>query len=467
MGVGTPPDLLHAIGCGVDMFDCVLPTHLAWQGTAFTSTGRVRVTRGAERARRRRRSTPRCACSTCRDASAARYLHHLFKCSEPLGPRLLSHPQPAPLPAADARGARRHRRRRLRRRSRASGWRRSIATSTPRCGVSDAARRAREPRGRAHARRRAGHAQPRRRARSCTRASGRSSRPSSSTSGSRACDERLTRRGGPSRWSSSTSGSAPARTRSRRAPPPKRSPTRRGAPRARQLRARPRRARAGAASTASAFGCDGEPADAARALLADGAHETRAHALAARPRRSPRGARARDGARRHRLLGSVLAARQPGAVDGGRVRGARRVAGPRCALYTYSASTATRLALLLAGWAVGVGDAIGDKAQTTAAAVGGQRSGAPARPRWLARLSRARRPPAARRARRRDRPRAARPPVRLALKGRNPSLSRRRYGHRAGWRSRPPPRRSSSRAGSSSAMSIRRCLSTMKPSSTA
>ena len=47
MGVGTPPDLLRAIGCGVDMFDCVMPTHLAWQGTAFTSTGRVRVTRGA------------------------------------------------------------------------------------------------------------------------------------------------------------------------------------------------------------------------------------------------------------------------------------------------------------------------------------------------------------------------------------------------------------------------------------
>jgi queuine tRNA-ribosyltransferase len=62
MGVGTPPDLLHAIGCGLDMFDCVLPTHLAWQGTA---------------------------CSTCTTFSRA-YLHHLFKCSEPLGPRLLS-----------------------------------------------------------------------------------------------------------------------------------------------------------------------------------------------------------------------------------------------------------------------------------------------------------------------------------------------------------------------------------------
>jgi queuine tRNA-ribosyltransferase len=88
MGVGTPPDLLYAIGCGVDMFDCVLPTHLAWQGTAFTSTGRVRVTRGANRLS----DDPldaRCACTTCR-TFARSYLYHLFKCSEPLAPRLLS-----------------------------------------------------------------------------------------------------------------------------------------------------------------------------------------------------------------------------------------------------------------------------------------------------------------------------------------------------------------------------------------
>ncbi len=88
MGVGTPPDLLHAIGCGVDMFDCVLPTHLAWQGTAFTSTGRVRITRGANRLAETALDG-RCACPTCATHSRA-YLHHLFKCSEPLGPRLLS-----------------------------------------------------------------------------------------------------------------------------------------------------------------------------------------------------------------------------------------------------------------------------------------------------------------------------------------------------------------------------------------
>ena len=88
MGVGTPPDLLHAIGCGVDMFDCVIPTHLAWQGTAFTSTGRVRITRGAQGAIDEPLDA-RCACSTCRTFMRS-YLHHLFKCSEPLGPRLLS-----------------------------------------------------------------------------------------------------------------------------------------------------------------------------------------------------------------------------------------------------------------------------------------------------------------------------------------------------------------------------------------
>jgi queuine tRNA-ribosyltransferase len=88
MGVGTPPDLLHAIGCGLDMFDCVLPTHLAWQGTAFASTGRVRITRGAHRLAEEPLDRA-CACSTCSTFSRA-YLHHLFKCSEPLGPRLLS-----------------------------------------------------------------------------------------------------------------------------------------------------------------------------------------------------------------------------------------------------------------------------------------------------------------------------------------------------------------------------------------
>ncbi len=88
MGVGTPPDLLVAIGAGIDMFDCILPTHLAWQGTAFTGTGRVRVTRSASAADDRPLDAT-CPCTTCTTTTRA-YLHHLFKCSEPLGPRLLS-----------------------------------------------------------------------------------------------------------------------------------------------------------------------------------------------------------------------------------------------------------------------------------------------------------------------------------------------------------------------------------------
>jgi queuine tRNA-ribosyltransferase len=73
---------------GVDMFDCMIPTHLAWQGTAFTSTGRVKVTRSATSAQ----DVPldaSCECTTCRRHSRA-YLHHLFKCKEPLGYRLLT-----------------------------------------------------------------------------------------------------------------------------------------------------------------------------------------------------------------------------------------------------------------------------------------------------------------------------------------------------------------------------------------
>jgi len=88
MGVGTPPDLLHAMLAGVDMFDCVLPTHLGWQGTGFTSTGRVRITRGPN-ANADVPLDAACDCGTCTRFSRS-YLHHLFKCGEPLGPRLLS-----------------------------------------------------------------------------------------------------------------------------------------------------------------------------------------------------------------------------------------------------------------------------------------------------------------------------------------------------------------------------------------
>ncbi len=88
MGVGTPPDLLEAIAHGVDMFDCVIPTTLAWQGTAFTGSGRVRLTRTEHRLSDAPLD-PACGCPTCQRHGRG-YLHHLMKCREPLGPRLLA-----------------------------------------------------------------------------------------------------------------------------------------------------------------------------------------------------------------------------------------------------------------------------------------------------------------------------------------------------------------------------------------
>ncbi len=89
MGVGTPPDILEGIARGVDLFDCVIPTTLAWQSTAFTSTGRVRLDRTDYRDADVTLD-PRCTCSTCTTFTRS-YLHHLMKCKEPLGPRLLSY----------------------------------------------------------------------------------------------------------------------------------------------------------------------------------------------------------------------------------------------------------------------------------------------------------------------------------------------------------------------------------------
>jgi len=86
MGVGTPGDLLAAVGSGVDMFDCVMPTRNARNGHLFTSQGVVRI-----RNARHRASTealdPACDCYTCRNYSRA-YLHHLDKSNEILGARL-------------------------------------------------------------------------------------------------------------------------------------------------------------------------------------------------------------------------------------------------------------------------------------------------------------------------------------------------------------------------------------------
>ncbi|OGC02020.1 MAG: tRNA guanosine(34) transglycosylase Tgt, partial [candidate division NC10 bacterium RIFCSPLOWO2_12_FULL_66_18] len=83
MGVGTPQDLLEGIARGVDMFDCVLPTRNARNGTLFTGTGRLNI-KGAANARDERPVDPACACYTCRYFSRA-YLRHLYVADEILG----------------------------------------------------------------------------------------------------------------------------------------------------------------------------------------------------------------------------------------------------------------------------------------------------------------------------------------------------------------------------------------------
>jgi queuine tRNA-ribosyltransferase len=86
MGVGTPVDLVTAIGAGIDMFDCVLPTRCARNGLLFTHQGRLNL-RNALHARDERAPDPDCGCYTCRTHSRA-YLRHLFAADELLALRL-------------------------------------------------------------------------------------------------------------------------------------------------------------------------------------------------------------------------------------------------------------------------------------------------------------------------------------------------------------------------------------------
>ncbi|MBQ3892419.1 MAG: tRNA guanosine(34) transglycosylase Tgt [Desulfovibrio sp.] len=88
MGVGTPLDILHAIESGVDMFDCVLPTRNARNGTLYTSQGKINIKR-REYAEDDGPLDPRCGCYTCRTFSRA-YLRHLFVSRELLAFRLNS-----------------------------------------------------------------------------------------------------------------------------------------------------------------------------------------------------------------------------------------------------------------------------------------------------------------------------------------------------------------------------------------
>ena len=89
MGVGTPSDLVHAIGAGVDMFDCVLPTRNARNGQAFTRHGPM----GIKNARFRDDPLPLdelCACACCAGGFSRAYLRHLYLAREILCLRLLT-----------------------------------------------------------------------------------------------------------------------------------------------------------------------------------------------------------------------------------------------------------------------------------------------------------------------------------------------------------------------------------------
>jgi queuine tRNA-ribosyltransferase len=89
MGVGLPEDLLAAIGFGIDMFDCVIPTRHARGGAVYTARGRIRLSNR----RYRRDAYPidtSCDCAACAGGFSRAYLHHLFAANEVLSAVLAS-----------------------------------------------------------------------------------------------------------------------------------------------------------------------------------------------------------------------------------------------------------------------------------------------------------------------------------------------------------------------------------------
>ncbi len=89
MGVGTVRDLVEAVDCGIDMFDCVYPTRCGRNGRAMTRTGHFNVFNAAY-VDDFSPLDPQCGCAVCRSFSRA-YVAHLFRSKEMLGPRLLSY----------------------------------------------------------------------------------------------------------------------------------------------------------------------------------------------------------------------------------------------------------------------------------------------------------------------------------------------------------------------------------------
>jgi queuine tRNA-ribosyltransferase len=89
MGVGTPEDIVKAIGCGVDVFDCVMPTRNARNGQVFTSRGKL-VIRNAAYREDKRPLDEECDCATCSQRFSRAYIRHLYVAKELLAYQLLS-----------------------------------------------------------------------------------------------------------------------------------------------------------------------------------------------------------------------------------------------------------------------------------------------------------------------------------------------------------------------------------------
>jgi queuine tRNA-ribosyltransferase len=86
MGVGHPGDIIHAVACGIDLFDCVLPTRMARHHTVYTLRGRINILR-REWAEATEPYDPDSVFPAVARYTPA-YVRHLFKVNEPLGPRI-------------------------------------------------------------------------------------------------------------------------------------------------------------------------------------------------------------------------------------------------------------------------------------------------------------------------------------------------------------------------------------------
>ncbi|MBR3223924.1 MAG: tRNA guanosine(34) transglycosylase Tgt [Atopobiaceae bacterium] len=89
MGVGNPTTLVRGVACGVDMFDCVLPTRTARMGTAFSNVGRLNL-KNARFKHEHRPLDEGCSCPACSKGFTRSYIHHLVRQREMTGAILLS-----------------------------------------------------------------------------------------------------------------------------------------------------------------------------------------------------------------------------------------------------------------------------------------------------------------------------------------------------------------------------------------